>query len=166
MARWAAKGLPQVWHFSPVRFAARFAAGLIVPGQQPPGGAFLFQGQRLGRLRLVHRNDRPRVFRQQVTEAEDGTLLVLDVVRGGRVDVRVTQHLLRGRQSKAAVDLRAVFLSQRVQRGARDDSVRAQPREQRADLVSGSGSARRSRLREQREGSQSLSMTKSPLRRA
>jgi hypothetical protein len=69
-----------------------------------------------------------------VAEAKDRSLLVLDVVRGGRVDVRMAQHLMRGRDSKAAVDLRAVFLSQGVQRRSRDDVVRAQPCEQRADL--------------------------------
>ena len=83
-----------------------------------------------------------------MAEAQNRSLLVLDVVRGGRVDVRVAQHLLRGRESEAAVDLRAVFLSQRVQRRARDDTVRAQPREQRADLSADSDSDRRLRLRE------------------
>jgi hypothetical protein len=51
-------------------------------------------------------------------ETQNRSLLVLDVVRGGRVDVRVAQHLLRCREPEAAVDLRAEFLSKGVQRRA------------------------------------------------
>jgi len=46
------------------------------------------------RLRsLGERDDRALISLQKVAEVQDRSLLVLDVMRGGRVDVRVAQHL-------------------------------------------------------------------------
>jgi hypothetical protein len=55
-------------------------------------------------------------------EPKDRSLFVLDVVRCGHHNVRVAQHLARGRQAVAGVDLASVFFAERVERGLRADS--------------------------------------------
>jgi hypothetical protein len=51
-------------------------------------------------------NDSSVAF-QEMAEAQNGALLVLHVVGGSHRDVRVTEHLLRGSEPIAGVDLRA-----------------------------------------------------------
>ena len=50
----------------------------------------------------VYRNDSPLAL-QQMPEPQDRSLFVLDVVRCGHHNVRVAQHLARGRQAVAGV---------------------------------------------------------------
>ena len=59
---------------------------------------------------------------------------LFDVVRAGYGNVAVTQHFLRGSEPVASVDLRAVFLSQSVQRRLGLHAVRTQPRDQTLDV--------------------------------
>ena len=53
---------------------------------------------------FIYWNDGSPVL-QQMPEAQDGSLLVLDVMCCGHRNARITQHLARGRQPIARVDL-------------------------------------------------------------
>ena len=82
----------------------------------------------------VYRNDSPLAL-QQMAEPQDRSPFVLDVVRCGHQNVRVAQHLARGRQAVAGVDLASVFFAERVERGLRADALRAKPHDQLLDLA-------------------------------
>ena len=73
--------------------------------------------------RFVYRNDRPRVFRQEMTEAENRVAPVLDVVACGHRNAAMTQGFAGGEQSIAGMNLAAVFFSEGVQRRFRNDAM-------------------------------------------
>ena len=77
----------------------------------------------LGSLRLVHRNDRPLIFRQKMTESENRVTPVLDVVACGYRNAAMTQGFTRRQESVTGVNLRAKFFSERVQRRLRINAL-------------------------------------------
>jgi hypothetical protein len=64
---------------------------------------------------VVYRNDGPFAL-QKMSEAENRSPFIFDVLRGCHCKVSVMQHLLSSRQAVARIDLTAVRFAQRVQR--------------------------------------------------
>ena len=62
------------------------------------------------------RNDPPLAL-EQVSEAENRAMLVLNVMCGSHCHVRMVKHFLRSCESVARVDLAAMLFAQSVQRG-------------------------------------------------
>ena len=64
----------------------------------------------------VHRDDGPLAL-EQVSEAENRAMLVLNVMCGSHCHLRMVKHFLRSCESVARVDLAAILFAQSVQRG-------------------------------------------------
>ena len=82
----------------------------------------------------VDRNDGSLAF-EQMAEAKDRSMFVLDVVSCGDGDIRVAQHFAGGCQSVARIDLASILFSQHVEWRLRIDALRAEPCDQILNVV-------------------------------
>jgi hypothetical protein len=63
----------------------------------------------------IHRDNGPLAF-EEMSEAENRTVFVFDVMRGGHANVGVAQLLLRGGEPVARIDLASELFAQCVER--------------------------------------------------